>query len=81
MASAQRISPYAQETYLTPVEVSDYFGGNINLQTLANWRSCKEGPPFIKAGGKVLYPLSFLKAWEASRLRCATAFLPQPANS
>jgi hypothetical protein len=61
----------AEETYLTPIELSERFRG-LHLRTLSNWR-CGHGkaggPPFIKAGGKVLYPRSKLIAWEDARLR------------
>lgn len=59
------------ETYLTPNEVSDYFDRKIGIQTLANWRSTGEGPAFLKLGGRVVYPLSFLQSWEKSRLHSA----------
>jgi hypothetical protein len=37
-------------------------------QTLANWRHLKKGPPYVKAGGKVLYRFSDLKEWMESHL-------------
>ncbi len=56
------------ETYLTPQEVVERFSGKLKLNTLANWRVGRKkdgiGPDFIKAGGKVLYPLSKLERWE-----------------
>jgi hypothetical protein len=60
-----------EETYLSPTDLSQRFRG-VSLKTIANWR-CGHGkaggPPYIKAGGKVLYPLSHLLAWEAKQLR------------
>jgi len=70
-----------EEQYLTPIELSQRFRG-ISLTTISNWRNGHGkagGPPFIKAGGKVLYPLSKLHAWEVARLRMSGANEPPPA--
>ena len=37
----------------SPREVEQAYG--IPVQTLANWRCQKTGPPFVKIGRKVLY--------------------------
>ena len=65
--------PYVpEETYLSPKELSDRLGG-LTMKTLSNWRNDSSGkhagPPFIKAGSRVLYPLSHIKVWEASILQ------------
>jgi hypothetical protein len=68
-----------KEIYLTPQELSERFKG-ITLKTISNWRNDssgkRNGPPFLKAGGRVLYPLSHLQAWEAARLRTSGANEP-----
>ncbi len=55
------------ETYLTPQDLMRRYP-KVSSQTLANWRSgnnrVKCGPPFLKAGGHILYPLSKLLVWE-----------------
>lgn len=63
------------EIYLTAAEVSERFGGQLSVRTLANWRSSGigSGPPFVKLGGKVLYPLSQLREWERRRTVTSTA--------
>lgn len=43
----------------------------ITVGTLANWRSKKRGPPFVKIGGKVLYPVAALLEWESKNVRVA----------
>ena len=53
--------------YLTPNEVSEFFGGAISPRTLANWRSVQAGPSFTKVGGRVLYPVAKLREWEEKR--------------
>lgn len=58
------------ETYLTDEEVVARYNGNLTTRTLANWRSLKSGgPDYVKLGGKVLYPLSRLIAWETDRIQ------------
>jgi len=50
---------------LTDREVSRRYG--IGVQTLRNWRSCRQGPPYIKVTpgrrGKVLYDCGDLETW------------------
>lgn len=36
----------------------------VKTKTLANWRSDNKGPAFLKVGGRVLYPLNDLIAYE-----------------
>jgi hypothetical protein len=53
------------EAYLTPKKVSQRYGGTPAVQTLANWRSnTGGGPPFLRIGNKILYPLSRIEDWE-----------------
>lgn len=62
------------ETYLTPAQVTERFGGQLSVRTLANWRSSGNGgPPFVKLGGKILYPLSRLSEWESKRTVTSTS--------
>lgn len=56
-----------EKRYLRAKEVVARYDGTIKLQTLANWRSQKSGPPYIKLGGYVMYPVDELEAWEAQR--------------
>ena len=53
--------------YLTPAELVQRYKNTITIRTLANWRSTGEGPVYTKIGGRVLYPVDGVKAWEASR--------------
>lgn len=46
-AAKQRI------TYLTPAQMADRMG--VTVKTLANLRSAKKGPKFVKVGGAVRY--------------------------
>ena len=49
---------------LTPAEVSARWKGAIKVQTLTGWRNKRKGPPFVKFGSRVLYPLDLLEQWE-----------------
>ena len=43
----------------------------LSHQTLANWRHAGKGPPFIRVGARVLYPLEGIHAYE----RISTSWL------
>jgi hypothetical protein len=50
----------------------------ISPRTLEGWRWRGEGPRFVKAGGRVLYRLEDVEAFEAEQLRQGT---PRRRNS
>lgn len=54
--------------YLTPEEVAVRWRRKLALETLANWRAKRIGPPFIKIGKTILYPLALLLKWEQQNL-------------
>ncbi len=54
--------------YLTPEEVSERYRGEITIGTLRNWRAMRIGPPFVKIGKAVLYPVEELDAWDKKNL-------------
>jgi predicted site-specific integrase-resolvase len=56
-----------EKLFLTPEEVCERYMHRINTRTLANWRSAGTSPPFVKCGGRVLYPLDKLVEWEQKR--------------
>ncbi|MDQ0576450.1 helix-turn-helix transcriptional regulator [Agromyces albus] len=51
--------------YLTPAEVVVRTG--FAMQTLANWRARKVGPPYLKVGARVRYDEAELYAWMRSQ--------------
>lgn len=53
--------------YMNAKEVEARWRGAITAGTLANWRSKKIGPPFVKFRSRVLYLISDLEAWEAEQ--------------
>lgn len=53
---------------------------NISHRTLERWRWSGEGPRFMKVGGRVVYRLEEVEAYERSQLRVSTAdTTPKPA--
>nr|WP_281722287.1 helix-turn-helix domain-containing protein [Nitrosomonas nitrosa] len=52
--------------YVSPSEASALT--SIPLKTLEAMRSKRIGPPFVKIGSSVRYPLGDLRAWMQSRL-------------
>ena len=59
---------------LTSSELADRWG--IHESTIANWRVTGKGPHYLKIRGLVLYRLSHLEAWEASRTDTNTSEIP-----
>jgi Helix-turn-helix domain len=56
--------------FLTETEMVSRYRGKVSAGTLKNWRSQGRGPPFVKIGRQVLYPIEQLEAWERSRTLC-----------
>jgi predicted DNA-binding transcriptional regulator AlpA len=50
--------------FLTAADLVARWGSAVNERTLANWRSKGEGPPYVKLGQRVAYPLAQVEAWE-----------------
>ncbi len=51
-----------ERAYLTSKEVADRW--RLSDQTLANWRYAGKGPPFIRVGSRVLYPVEGIHSFE-----------------
>ena len=49
---------------------------NISHRTLERWRWTGEGPRFMKMGGRVVYRIEDIKAFEVEQLRKSTAEQP-----
>ena len=60
-ATAQR------HEYMDSREAAGYL--RISFNTLNCWRSRREGPAFVKIGGKVRYRLADVDAWADGRRR------------
>ena len=55
--------------YLTTEELVARWKNTIKPETLANWRAAKKGPTYVKLGGRILYVLPCVIAWEQSNLK------------
>lgn len=44
---------------------------DVSPRTLEKWRSQRQGPRFLKVGGRVVYPLLEIEAYEAVHMRPA----------
>lgn len=53
---------------ISPSELASRYKGRVTERTLANWRSTGQGPRFIKVGGRVMYPVDAVIAWEQKRM-------------
>jgi predicted DNA-binding transcriptional regulator AlpA len=51
--------------YLTPKEVAEFMG--ISVQSLANWRTARRGPPWTKIETAVRYSKNALQRWLEDR--------------
>lgn len=59
--------------YLTPSELSKRWGGAVTKGTLANWRSKRKGPPFVKFGHSVRYRVDQVIGWEEQNMHLVGA--------
>lgn len=63
----------SKKRYLTQEEVAERYRGMISVRTLANWRSARRGPKFLKCGKTILYEEGELDAWdERNTIKCAS---------
>lgn len=60
-----------QQAFLTPQALAQRWAGVVTTGTLANWRCKGVGPSFTKLGGRVVYPISKVEAWEAENTHAA----------
>jgi hypothetical protein len=44
----------------------------VSPRTLEQWRWQGRGPRYLKLGGRVVYPMAEIEAFEATRLHCNT---------
>ena len=49
---------------------------NISAKTLERWRWAGEGPRFLKLGGRVVYRLTDIEAFEEAQVRSCTSTDP-----
>jgi hypothetical protein len=57
------------DEFLTVDQLLARWLGQVSKATLATWRSRGNGPAFVKVGGRVLYRLADVIAYEAKNTR------------
>lgn len=57
------------EEFLSVEQLVARWQCKVTSATLATWRSRGHGPKFVKVGGRVLYRLSDVVAWESKNTR------------
>jgi len=60
------------QDFLTADELVKRWGNVVTRGTLANWRSKRVGPPFVKLRARVVYPVPDLIEWEKQNQHGAT---------
>ena len=66
-------------THLNQVDLAARW--KISPRTLERWRWAGQGPRYVKIGGRVVYRLEDIEAFEAKQLRHSTAEAPsRPAR-
>ena len=60
-----------QVRHLNQINLADRW--NISERTLERWRWLGEGPAYLKIGGRVVYRLEDIEAYEAENLRASTS--------
>lgn len=59
----------ADPQFLTPEQLVKRWKEQVTIATLATWRSRHNGPAYVKVGGRVLYRLEDVIAYEARNTR------------
>jgi len=58
-----------RKDYLSLSQLAERWDGFVVKGTIDNWRSQGKGPEFVKFGGKILYPIAAVTAYETIALR------------
>jgi hypothetical protein len=57
------------DSHLNQIELARRW--RLSHRTLERWRWTGEGPPYLKIGGRVVYRLADIEAFETARIRTA----------
>jgi len=64
--------------HLNQIELSRRW--TISPRTLERWRWLGQGPRYLKIGGRVVYRLDDVEAYEAQQARTSTSNIPEVAS-
>ena len=56
----------AERVFLTDAQLRARYGGLCSRTTM-RWRKDGTGPEYMRANGRILYPLGAVETWERSR--------------
>lgn len=59
--------------FIAAQELVERWRGAVTTRTLSNWRWAGKGPRFVRLGGRILYELEEVEAWEKRRSVQSTA--------
>lgn len=65
-------------THLNQVELARRW--TVSPRTLERWRWLGQGPRYLKIGGRVVYRIDDVEAYEAQQLRTSTASVPEVSS-
>lgn len=65
----QTTTPTFSVEFLTVLQLVERWKRQVTVATLATWRSRGNGPPYVKVGGKVLYRVTDIEAYEKKNTR------------
>jgi hypothetical protein len=72
--------PYApQARHLNQIELARRW--SLSPRTLERWRWQRVGPGYLKIGGRVVYPLEAVQAYESAQTRGPESTTQQPDSS
>ncbi|WP_018649487.1 MULTISPECIES: helix-turn-helix domain-containing protein [unclassified Thioalkalivibrio] len=60
---------------LTPEQAAEYL--HLSPRTLIRWRNMRKGPPWVKAGRRVIYRRADVDAWLARNVQAPVAELSE----
>jgi hypothetical protein len=63
------LADYRTETELLGELRQSKISGVNSVRTLRNWRTRRTGPPFVRLGRNVLYPIDGFAAWLKSQIQ------------
>ena len=71
-------TPMSSIVHLTPRETAKHL--RVTERTLERRRLVGDGPPFVKIGSSIRYPLPELEKWLAERMQRSTSETVTPVN-
>ena len=82
MTSTEAAVPPVPDTILRHLNQRDLADRwRMSVRTLERWRLSRQGPPFLKLGGRVVYRIVDIEAFEAAQLEATSTSVSCPPRS